>query len=137
MRVVLAVAVERNDQVAAGGGKTGAQRRRLAEVSVQLNDPETGLLCRQLAQLLQGAVGAAVIDEDDLERTAERRHDGADFGEQRRDVARFIVGGDDDRQRRSGRSAHRRPKKDATPSATRSTSSWVRSGKTGRESTSR
>src|SRR5207249_5452312 len=86
----------------------------------------------------QRPVTAAVVHEDELVGPSELARDARQLAVERLDVALLVVDRNDDgkRERRLDL-AHRRSKNSTTPSATRSTSSSVRSGCTGSESISR
>src|SRR5207249_8331514 len=135
--IVLPVSVERHHQRAARVREAGRERRGLAEVAVQIDDPQVLVPGAQRRQAGQRSVPAAVVHEDELVGPSELVRGPRQLAVQRRDVALLVVDRDDDgeRERRAGL-AHRL-KNSATPSATRSTSSSVRSGCTGSESISR
>src|SRR5215468_1501805 len=160
-RIVLSVAVECDDHVAAGLMQPSAQSRRLAEVAVQIDHAQRRDGFAQRLQALMRGIAASVVDEEDFRRLAEALYDGVDLPHQRRDVVLLVEHRHDDRKARrwlhvdrlhtangaasnyprdgaaaaatarAGRAAL--PKKDSTPATTRSTSASVRSGKTGSE----
>ena len=69
-RVVLQVAVDRDDDVALRLLEAGLERGRLAEVAPQPDDADVLVRGVQPRQRGEGAVGRAVVDEDDLPRLA-------------------------------------------------------------------
>ena len=137
-RIVLPVSVERDHQRAARVREAGRERRGLAEIAVQIDDPQMLVPGAQRAQAGQRPVPAAVVHEDELVEPSELACDARQLAVERLDVALLVVDRNDDgeRERRLGL-AHRRSKNCTTPSATRSTSSSVRSACTGSESISR
>ena len=72
-RVVLQVAVHRHEHVALRPVDAGPQRRRLAEVAPHLDHLDARVGRRQLLQHREGAVHAAVVDEQDLVIVQRRR----------------------------------------------------------------
>ena len=71
-RVVLEVAVDRDDDVAARLREPGRERGGLAEVAPQADDAHVVVARVQPRQRGERAVGRAVVDEDGLPRVAER-----------------------------------------------------------------
>ena len=65
-RVVLQVAVDRDDDVAARLRESGRERGGLAEVPAQPDDPHVAVAGVQARQRGERAVGRAVVDEDGL-----------------------------------------------------------------------
>ena len=68
---VLQVAVHRHDDLAAGAAEARVHRRVLAEVPLEADRPHPRVGCVQALEHGEGAVGGAVVDEDELERPAE------------------------------------------------------------------
>ena len=66
-RVVLQVAVDRDDALAFGGVEAGAERGRLAEIAAEADAENPRIVGGQLADRLPGAVVRAVVDDDDLQ----------------------------------------------------------------------
>ena len=66
----------------------GAIRGAEAGLVVALDHRDAAERLAELARPVGRAVGAAVVDHDDLDR----RHDGAERAEQRLDVVRLVVG---------------------------------------------
>ena len=75
-RVVLAVLVEGDDPVPAGGGHPGERGRVLAVVAAEPHHPDEGVGLRQLAQQAARVVGAAVVDQQDLRHPERPRRPG-------------------------------------------------------------
>ena len=70
-RIVLQIAVGGDDEAAAGVGKAGGERRGLAEVAPEPDHPQPRVRRLERGQLRERVVRAAVVDRDDLVRTAE------------------------------------------------------------------
>jgi hypothetical protein len=70
---VLEVGVDHHDDVAAGVVEPGGDRRLVAEVAGEGDDPDPRVLPREPLQQLRRAVGGAVVDEDQLEGKALER----------------------------------------------------------------
>ena len=70
---VLEIRVHEHDRVAARRVEPGGESRLVAEVAREAEQPQLRVACGELEQPRPGAVGRAVVDEDDLVRTAERR----------------------------------------------------------------
>ena len=92
--VVLEVGVLDDDDLAGGVPEPGAQRGALALVDLVEDDRQVGVARSHLAEDLAGAVGRAVVDDDDL--LADR--DGADPAEDLVDRLLLVVDRDDDRE---------------------------------------
>ena len=93
LRVVLPVGVERDYPFAAGRRYAGCQRRGLPVV---LRKPQ-GLvpgLGRELRQLPEGTVRAAVVDPDDLVRQLHSRQRGAKLGLETGEAFPLVENGD-------------------------------------------
>ena len=135
MRIVLAVAVEREHEAAAGGGESRTQRGGFAAVARQINDPQVRITDGEQSEPIERGVGAAVVDEQYLVRTTDRGGDVGEFLVQPLDVPLFVVDGNDEGD--GGNVKHAHAKKLSTPSITCSTSSLVRSGCMGSERISR
>ena len=71
--IVLQVAVQRHDEAPARVRESGGERRRLAEVARELDHPDVRIARLDLRQPRERPVLAAVVDEDELVRDAERR----------------------------------------------------------------
>ncbi len=65
--IKLLVSVHEHDVVAARGREAGAQRRAVAPVLRVMDDDDPVVILRDAIQQRAGAVGAAVIDDDQLE----------------------------------------------------------------------
>jgi hypothetical protein len=102
-RVVLAVAVDRDEDLAARVLDAGGERRRLAVVARQPDDPEARLLGREGRQQRRAPVGAAVVDDDDLRRPVEAVEDLPQLLDEGDDVLLLVVDRDDDRYVGGGR----------------------------------
>src|SRR5262249_25882098 len=68
-RIVLKIRIERNDDAAFRMVDSRRERRRLAEVPPQMNDPDVRLF-RKIVENRARAVGGTIVDEDEFERTA-------------------------------------------------------------------
>ncbi len=95
-RVVLPVAVHDDNDLAPGGGKPRLERRRLAVVAVETDEPDGGVVGAQLFDQLRRAVVRAVVDVDDLEGLARLAEHVEQLFRERLDVFRFVPDGDDD-----------------------------------------
>ena len=97
MRVRLedGVAVDHDDHLGVGGSDAGVQRRGLAAVGLA-DDPDAAR-SPSASTIVGGAVGGAVVDDDDLEVRVVARRQRADGA---LDADRLVVGGHDDRDRR-------------------------------------
>ena len=95
--IVLKVAVDRDDDVALGFLEAGLQRGGLAEVAPEPDDAYLVVLRVQTRERREGAVGRAVVDEDDLPRPTEWFEHGRELVVQQRDAALLVVHGDDHR----------------------------------------
>ena len=76
-RVVLQVAVDRDDDLARGLAEAGVERGRLAEVAAQPDDADVVVRVVESRERAEGAVGRAVVDEDRLPRAAVARRSAA------------------------------------------------------------
>jgi hypothetical protein len=81
----------------------GGERRRLAVVARQPDDPEARLLGREGRQQRRAPVGAAVVDDDDLRRPVEAVEDLPQLLDEGDDVLLLVVDGNDDRDVGGGR----------------------------------
>ena len=95
-RIVLEVAVDRDDDIALGLRKPGSERRRLAEVAAQPDDPHVVRAGMQLHQGRERPVGGPVVDEDRLPVRADALKRAAQLVEQQGDAPLLVVDGDDD-----------------------------------------
>ena len=87
-RVVLEVGVEDAGELALGLGQRGLDGRALALVVVVLDQPHPGVPVA-VAQDLAGAVGRAVVDDDQLELA--RQLGGQDLGDRALDALALVV----------------------------------------------
>ena len=69
-RVVLQIAVGGDDQAAPRVGEAGGEGRRLAEVAAEPDDAHTRVRRLKRRQELEAVVRAAVVDDDELVRSA-------------------------------------------------------------------
>ncbi len=95
--IVLQVGVEGHDDVALGGLEAGGEGSRLAEVAAKPDSVDPTVLARQLSDDVPGAVGAAVVHEDDFQVESCRGGDGFDLGMELRQAVALVADGDDDR----------------------------------------
>jgi hypothetical protein len=95
-RVVLAVAVDGDDDVTLGLREPGLQRRRLAEVSAQADDADVAVGGVEVRQRRERAVGRAVVDEDRLPARTYVPERVGELGEQRPDAQLLVSHRDDD-----------------------------------------
>ena len=95
-RVVLEVAVDRDDDVALGLREPGRERGRLAEVAPQPDDAHVVVRVVEARQRGERAVRRAVVDEDRLPRLAERLERRVQLVVEQRDAPLLVVDGDDD-----------------------------------------
>ena len=95
--IVLAVAVHGEDQIAARDAQAVEQRGGLTEVSGVRKRAAFGPACTGGGDLGGGRVGAAVVDEDDLENRVQRCKHRHSVLEERQEIARFVIERDDER----------------------------------------
>ena len=95
-RVVLQVAVGRDDEAAARVRKARRERRGLTEVAAEPDDPQPRVLRLELRQQRERLVCAAVVDDDDLVAAAERLERFRELAVELRDVRRLVPHRDDD-----------------------------------------
>ena len=95
-RVVLAVAVHGDEDVAAGGGEAMGKRRRLAEVAAQLDDAHVVPGLGQLLHHGEGSVARSVVDEDDLVGRAVAGQRLVDLAHERDQAVGLVVHRDDE-----------------------------------------
>ncbi len=93
---VLQVAVHRHDDLAARAGKTRVHRGVLAEVALEADGAHACIGRVEALELREGAVGRAVVDEDQLVRTVERVERGDRPPVQLVERSRLVVERDDD-----------------------------------------
>ena len=96
-RIVLEVAVDRDDDLSLRLLEAGLQRRRLAEVPPQPDDADAVVRGVQPGQRRERAVGGAVVDEDDLPGLVERVERRGQLVVEERDAPLLVVHGDDHR----------------------------------------
>ena len=94
-RIVLLVAVDRDDDGAACLGEARGERGRLAEVPAQPHDPHVVGACMQACEGGERAIRRAVVDEDGLP-VSERIECGLQLLVEQRDASLLVVHGDDD-----------------------------------------
>ena len=117
--------------------KAGGERGRLAEVAVQVDDPQVPVALPESLKTRARVVLAAVVDEDRLVGDVQITRDAPQLSVERAEISRFVVDRDDEGQPRGRWRLRHLPKKATTASTTRSTSVSVRSGCTGSERISR
>ncbi len=100
-RVVLQVAVEGDDEVAAGVIEAGLQRDRLPIVADQLQRTQPGPVGGERVENAPRAVARAVVDQDQLEVSPARLHRRSDALDQLGQVRLLVVDRDDDRYPRA------------------------------------
>ena len=96
-RIVLQVAVDRDDDLALRLLEAGLQSGGFAEVPPQPDDADAVVRGVQPGQRGEGAVGGAVVDEDDLPGLSERVERGGQLVVEERDAPLLVVHGDDHR----------------------------------------
>ena len=97
---VLQVTVQRDAAVAAGGLQPGVQGGFLAESAGEADAPHLRVRLRRLADDVPAVVGGAIVDEEHLVADV---GGGEDLGQPPGhfgDVLRFVVGGEDDGEKR-------------------------------------
>src|SRR6185369_9774713 len=94
----------------------------LAEVAVELDDPEMRIGLRDLDQALERSIAAAVVHEHELVGAAGGARHLRQLRVQRADVPFLVVDRDDERQGRAWLGRTHQSKNRRTVSATRSTS---------------
>ena len=99
------VAIDADQQIAAGGGGARFERHRFSLIGGQVDHPQPRLLLRQLLQHLGGVVGRAVVNRDHFEI-------GVTLGQRCADglpgVFLLVKAGDQDRDQRIARQRRRR-----------------------------
>ena len=103
LRLVLQVAVHRHDQVAAGARQPGMHGGVLAEAALETDGADAGVVGVQALERGERAVGGAVVDDDDLERPAERLELRDRAPQELVERPRLVQHGDDDGQLWRGR----------------------------------
>src|SRR2546430_4080630 len=88
--------------------KAGGERRRLAEVASQAHEPHRAVGGDQSLHYIPRAVGAAVVDEDDLVVAPERLERGGEARVERLEVLPLVEDRQDDRDALAGAGAHPR-----------------------------
>jgi hypothetical protein len=101
---MLQIRVHRDHEIAARRGEARLQGGRLAEVAAQLHDAKSRLGGNKALGYFQGAVGAAIVDQNEFEGvagpSARRGHEpGRKFAERRG----LVVNGRDDTDEHQGR----------------------------------
>ena len=95
--IVLQVAVQRRQQPAARHVDAGLQGGRLAEIALQLDDPEVEPFAGEfLARIDKRGVRRAIIDDDQFPRLAEILESTADTLDERRDAFFLVVDRNED-----------------------------------------
>ncbi len=89
-RVVLQIGVEGDNEFAAGGAETGAERGRLAEIAAEANPADSLVGFNQPPHLGPRAVGRAVVDEDNFQVIPRRLGHGDHLGMERRQAFGFV-----------------------------------------------
>ena len=77
LRRVLQVGVDHDNNIPDGALQTGGGSGLLAEVARQVHHAHAAILGGQPVERLRGAIGAAVVDEDQLEGVVRQRGAGA------------------------------------------------------------
>jgi len=75
LRIVLQIAIERENDVVRSSFEPSTERGRLAEVAAQTNPTHARIFRRELLDQAPGVVGRAVIDKDDLQFEVRRLRD--------------------------------------------------------------
>src|SRR5262245_53235427 len=89
-RIVLQVAIERDDELPASFGKSRRKSSSLPEVAGEANDRHMSVLRLNSCQLVEGRIRAAVVDEDHLVRHAELIEYTGELVVQRHDVLLLV-----------------------------------------------
>ena len=108
MRRILQVDIDRDRRVGVAHVEAGGHRRFLAEIARQVDDADARIVVLRREQAVERRVGAAVVDEDEVEGDALLgQHLGVavDRLEERRDRVFLVVDRNDQRDRRDQRSA--------------------------------
>ena len=98
--VVLEVAIHRDDDVTAGEIEASHHRGGLAEIAAEMDDLHALVAAGDLVEQLIGAVGRAVIDEDELPRLADLLHCGPHAIVELGNISGFIADRDGDGKHR-------------------------------------
>ena len=105
--IVLQVAIHRDDDLAGGEIEAGHHRGGLAEIAAEMDDFHARDSRRRGASSDGlAAVVAAVIDENQLPRPADRSHNLGDAPVEGREGLRFIIDWDGDRDHADAGSRH-------------------------------
>ena len=91
LRVVLIIPIHRDDYLTRGMVKASHHRRRLAEISPEVNHFGFRMLRRQSVQHGSAAIRTAVIHENHLVGLSHTIHHLLDFGKQRLDRAVLVI----------------------------------------------
>src|SRR4026208_152770 len=70
--IVLQVAIERRDEAPPGVGEAGRERRGLTEVAGEPEAPHPRIAALDITRSGERPIAAAIVDEDDFIRDAER-----------------------------------------------------------------
>jgi len=99
-RVVLQIAIHRQDELTSRESEAAFERDRFAEIPPKRIDPEVGMLAREPLQQGERVVGRPIIDEHDLVAATHRRQCRFDRGRDRGYALAFITNRDHDRKTR-------------------------------------
>lgn len=95
-RIVLQIRVEGHQHLTPGESEAVGQGGALPALARQPEHLDAGFLAGQLAQHVEGTVGARVVDEDDLVLVTTGGHGELDLARQNAQVLFLVVGGYDD-----------------------------------------
>lgn len=96
-RIVLQIAIHRNNDIARSKIETGHHGGGLSEIAPEMHDLDMIVLRRDLVEQSRAAVLAAIIDQNQFPRAAKSRADRGNFFDQRADGLLFVVDGNRDR----------------------------------------
>ena len=103
LRVVLEIAVQHDDPIAARHTHAGTQSRDLAVVSVEFDNANARRVADHALQAGERAIGRSVVNHDDLRAELEHRKHQRQFVQQFRDDLLFVIHRTHDAQRGSRR----------------------------------
>ena len=96
-RVMLQIAIHREDEVSLRVVEAGGEGRGLSEIAAQLDDEDAAVYGSDLFQQFVTAIGRSVVDEHQLEAVSHWFHDGLEAVVHGGNVFFFVVEGDDNR----------------------------------------
>jgi len=107
---VLEIGVHQDDRLARGLREPCLERSLMPEIAREVKDLQVGIVLVEAVEDIGRAVGAAVVDEHDLERAAaDALQDGDEARHELGEAFALVVDGNDDRQARAHHWPYLRP----------------------------